>query len=138
MVNALQALGQEVSPDAAEKLCGTTATHGTSTRKLMVGLQSIPGIKPVKISERSSSSALFKLNGWLSLGRPVILCVDNSGHWVACVGQLGVGLLSLRYLVVDSAHNELVLSLTQGELLARWADSSSFLGVVVSQESVGE
>src|SRR5688572_2687030 len=96
MVNSLAALGLKRSIEECEQLCKCSATEGTSTPKLMAALRSIPGLDVNRIYERKPTSALWHLNGALSCGRPVILCVDSSSHWVAAVGQLGVGTMSSR------------------------------------------
>jgi hypothetical protein len=120
MVNALSALGLKREIEECEQLCKCSATTGTSTQKLMAALRSIPSLQVSRIYERKADSALYRLNGALNLGRPTIICVDNSGHWVAVVGQLGVGSITTRYLVADSADMDLVLSYDFKDLLKRW------------------
>lgn len=129
MVNALSALGMEYSIETCEKLCRTSATTGTSTSKLMAALKTIPSLKPVRLYERRPASALFHLNGSIALGRPVIVCTDSSEHWTTVVGQLGVGLANMRYLLADSADLDLVLSYDTKQLLERWGPP--YLGVVL-------
>lgn len=130
MVNALRALGLKRETEECEKLCRCSATMGTSTPNLMAALRSIPGLDVNRIYERKPTSALWHLNGCLSLGRPVILCVDASSHWVAAVGQLGVGTLGTRYAVADSADMELVLFYDFKELMDRWK-GPNYLGVTL-------
>lgn len=130
MVNALSALGLKRELQECEKLCRCSATTGTSTPKLIAALRSIPGLDVNRIYEKKPTSALWHLNGALSLGRPVILCVDSSSHWVAAIGQLGVGTLAVRYMVADSGDMELVLSYDFKALLERWK-GPNFLGVTL-------
>jgi hypothetical protein len=59
--------------------------------------------------------ALLRLNQALRDGAALILAVDGDSHWVAIVGALAD-----RYIMADSADNELVLSLSEGELAQRW------------------
>lgn len=129
MVNALSALGMSYSIEECEKLCRCSATTGTSTPKMLSALRTIPSLHPTRLYERRPATALFHLNGSLALGRPVIVCVDSSEHWTAVVGQLGVGLANLKYLMADSADLELVLSYDTKGLLNRWGPP--FLGVVL-------
>lgn len=130
MANALSALGLKREVTECEKLCKCSATNGTSTSNLTAALRSIPSLDVNRIYERKPTSALWHLNGALSCGRPVILCVDSSSHWVAAVGQLGVGTMSSRYVVADSGDMELVLTYDFKQLLERWR-GPFFLGVTL-------
>jgi hypothetical protein len=130
MVNALSALGLKREIEECEQLCKCSATTGTSTVRLMAALRSIPSLQVTRLYERKADSALYRLNGSLNLGRPVILCVDGSEHWVAAIGQLGVGTITTRYLVADSADMDLVVSYDFKDLIGRWA-SPYYLGVTL-------
>lgn len=126
--NALAALGIERTAGELESACKTSATDGTSLRKIFAAAGKIEGCYPVTLREKRSDVALLKLSEALRRGRPVVIawCTNNPGdHWVAVVGMLGD-----RYLVADSAHNELVITYTTGELINRWADGS-YEGVVL-------
>lgn len=129
MVNALAALGLKREIEECEQLCHCSATKGTSTSQIMAALRTIPSLNVARIYERKATSALYHLNGCLSLGRPVILCVESSSHWVAAVGQLGLGTLTTRYLVADSGDLELVVSRNGKELLDQWGPP--YLGVTL-------
>lgn len=120
MKNALESLGMSHSLEECESLCRCSATRGTSTSKLLHALKTIPNLEPTRLYERKADSALYRLNGFLSLGRPAILCVDDSGHWVAAIGQLGVGTFSTRYVIADSGSMELVMTYQFQDLLKRW------------------
>lgn len=130
MVNALAALGLKRDLQECEQLCKCSATNGTSTQKLVAALRSIPSLQVSRIYERKADSALHRLNAALSLGRPMIICVDNGAHWVAVIGQLGIGTVTTRYLVADSADMDLVLSYDFKDLLARWG-GPYYLGVTL-------
>lgn len=120
MGNALAALGIIRAQEELEILCKTSATKGTDTGKMMKALRSIQGVTPVRSCERTPGAAMFRLASLLSLGRPGILCVDNSAHWVSAIGGLGLGTAQARYLVADSGDLELVLSYTPADLVTRW------------------
>lgn len=129
--NALAALGIERSAEELEKLCRTSATDGTPTKNIVAALAKIDGCRPVKIREKRREIALLRLRGALEEGRPVVLSwCDGEGnpgeHWVAAVGMLG-----RRYLVADSADNEMVLSVEVDELAAKWADHGVYEGVIL-------
>ena len=59
-------------------------------------------------------------------GRPLILCVDNWEHWVACTGHLGT-----RFAVMDSADNRLAIYYTGQELAERWLFKGGYHAIVV-------
>ena len=121
--NALSALGIERSAEELEKLCKTSATKGTSPRNLFRAAEKIEGCYPAVLREKRGYVALLSLEHTVGKGRPALLVVDEGQHWVAVVGRLGD-----RFLVADSADNELVVSYDASTLLDRWADTS-FEGV---------
>lgn len=124
--NGLMALGIKRTAEELEVACGTTATLGTSTAKLIRAITRIEGCEPVKIVERRSDVAMLKLRGALQDGRPVILLWEQGAHWVAAVGMLG-----RRFLVADAADNELVLSFDADELAAQWFDGARYEGIML-------
>ena len=83
---------------------------------------------PIDDPTRDSIAAML-LERHIRAGTPVVLVVDCDSHWAAVVGRLGD-----RYLLADSADSELVLSMSEGELLQRWANPEArrgFYGVVI-------
>ncbi len=128
--NAACALGLALSLEACEKACGTTATDGTPIKNLKAGLAKL-GLKlQGEIKESKDDVALLRLDRALAQGHAVLLVVDGDSHWAAAVGALGD-----RSLIADSAENEMVLSLSAGELAQRWMTPGmrkGFYGVAVS------
>lgn len=126
--NALSALGVERTAGELESACRTSATDGTSMRNILRAAQKIEGCAPYSIKEKRTDVAMLKLRYAVSSGRPVVLAW-NSGepgdHYVAAVARLGD-----RFLVADSANNELILSLTAAQLEERWR-GTSYEGVVL-------
>lgn len=116
MRNALAAIGTERSTEECEKLCKTDATNGTRAVNLARAIQSVLGCATV-ISERQPDVALLRLEKMLRGGHATVLLVDAWDHYVAAVGMLGE-----RFLIADSADNELVISLDPGKLLERWGN----------------
>lgn len=123
--NALCSLGMHRSLDELRSLCGTTATDGSSERKMLKAARAIAGLEPEVLmeTEKRASAALAILRTRLLRGRPVLLLVDpnddgEAEHWVAAVGLLGP-----RFLVADSALTELVVAYTEPQLLERWTCS---------------
>ncbi len=125
LANALQAIGLLRSQDECASLCKTTATEGTTPKRLVAAVRAV-GREPVIIKERREAVALLWLSHFLATGRSAVLCVDNDTHWVAAVGLLGE-----RILIADSADNELVLSLSRAKLAERWGGDGSCYAVVI-------
>ncbi len=128
MYNALRALDIERGLHECEKLCGTTMTDGTTTKKLVKALATIAELRPVPIRERRRDIAMMRLHEALLAGRPVILLVNSEqpeDHYVAVVGMLGS-----RYLIADSADHELVISRTPEDVSGWWGDAVTW-GVVL-------
>lgn len=126
--NALAALGIARSEDELIKLCKQKPS-GTSLQGLLGAMKSIPGVLGEPTKWRNEKDAVVGVWYYISeRGRPLILCVDNWDHWVACTGHLGT-----RFAVVDSADNALVTYYTGPELCNRWAhkDRSGYYGIVV-------
>ena len=117
--NALCALGIERSVEECEALCGCTATDGASPRKLYKGLETIHELDPVIISESREEIALVLLEQSLRDGRPVIMLVDGTEHWVAAIGLLGK-----RVQIADGADSELIISYPL-TALTRWKNPTS-------------
>lgn len=116
--NALQALGIVRTAGELESACRTTATDGTTVRNILRAAQKIEGCFPVLVKEKRRDVAMLKLRASLDYGRPVVLSWNSEepgDHYVAAVGLIGT-----RYLVADSADNELILSLTAEQLEERW------------------
>jgi ABC-type bacteriocin/lantibiotic exporter with double-glycine peptidase domain len=123
--NALAALGIARTEDELATLCRTTGTEGTSPKNMMKAIRAL-GRAPEVINERRLEVGLLWVEAWLREGRPVILCVDQSSHWVTAIGIMGK-----RVMVADSADNELVVSYSRAELVERWESDGRFYGIVV-------
>lgn len=129
--NALAALGITRTEDELIALCKQTA-DGTSSTNLRRAIAAISTEKAQLYGDaiRWPNIELAWVGLWYIVanrGRPVILCVDSFGHWVACVGYLGG-----RFMVVDSAEIGLVLYYTKEELDARWeGPKGGYHGIVV-------
>jgi ABC-type bacteriocin/lantibiotic exporter with double-glycine peptidase domain len=128
--NALSALGIERTEDELIKLCSQKPS-GTPTSGLLRALKAINSAESPTVGEalywRNAGEAVRGLWWFITQkGRPLILCVDNWDHWVACTGYLGA-----RFCVMDSADNRLALYYTTEELLRRWDKGGRFYAVVV-------
>ena len=118
IANALEALGNRVSQDAAATLARTDA-EGTDERGIKRALRML-GFAPQEFSTGDRSAAWHLVCGALLMGYPCLLAVDNDSHWVPALGLLG-GMV----LVVDSADGGLIQSLEQRALLQRWGSRAS-------------
>lgn len=127
--NALMALGIARSEEEIETLTGTTAADGTGPKGILRALHAILPTPPGQINETREDVAILKLLAALNAGHPVVCCVDQDEHWVSAVGTLGGNIL----LVADSADNELILSYSPTNFLARWAGPTRkpYYGVVL-------
>lgn len=126
--NALAALGIERTASELEAACKTSATHGTSSRNIVKALSKIEGCDPLLIKEKRLVVARLLLNDALRRGRPVVIAWNSEepgDHWVAVVGLLGD-----RYLVADSADNELVVSGDDLWLADHWG-ANGYEGVIL-------
>lgn len=130
LYNAAQALGKQLDLMACERVCRTTATDGTSIRGFLFGAKKLGLQTAQTLRCDSAKRAESWLNEQIVAGSTVAVTVDESSHWAAVIGKLGD-----RWLLADSADNELVLSLSTGELMHRWCASEckpKFYGVALS------
>jgi len=95
IVNALRALGIKLSERDVIFLAGTT-DQGTDEDGIMRALASL-GYQVVVLDTYDSTEAWEWLRSELMLVRPVILCVENFGHWTSVVSIFGE-----RVIYVDS------------------------------------
>ena len=126
--NALLALGRRQSQDRIATIAGTTEADGTDENGILrTALWA--GLAP----DQGRFDAGLAAHGWvwssLTMGRPVLLCVDRWQHWVTAVGVLGQ-----RVVLFDPArypHNKArngVFTLPRAKLLKRWAAARSVRG----------
>lgn len=126
--NALEALGIARTEAELITLTGQNA-NGTSPRQIIRAIKAIgEGTRGDVFKVSKPDEAVVALWHCISeRGRPVILCVDEHEHWVACTGYLGQ-----RFLVVDSAEVGLVFYYTGEELIERWeGPKGGYYGIVV-------
>ena len=100
-------------------------TDGTNSRGLEKALKSI-GILAERLYERRSDVARSFLWSAINAGKSSVLLVDEFDHWVSVVGVIGK-----RYVVADSADNELLLFYSEDELLQRWCCGDRYYGIVI-------
>ncbi len=83
------------------------------------------GCSPVVCSTTSPVRARVKLNSLLRDGSPVILCVENSMHWIVVAGLKGK-----KYIWIDSADEKKTGACGWHELVDRVdSDDFYFIGV---------
>lgn len=98
IANALRALGKKLPLEPIVKLCGTTP-NGTDAPQMKHALWTL-GYQYEECGVSDDRLARGWLISHVSLGHPVILCVDNWEHYVCVVGQIGQ-----RYLLCDSEND---------------------------------
>ena len=111
--NALEVHDIFKSEDWLSEVCKTT-TEGTGASGLRAGILAV-ACTPVDIKLRDASEARKRLEECLTLGYPVILCVDDWTHWVALVGHI-----NSKAIVADSASVHLIEYYKWPELMKRW------------------
>ena len=112
----LQAYGINYSQDHIAKVLGTTL-EGTDEIDVLQGLPKL-GCKGKPAHFSLASHALAWLEDELRWS-PVLLCVEDWGHWVCAVGLAAGG-----YLVIDPDRafpQWPVVPVTSAELVERWA-----------------
>lgn len=133
--NALESIGIERTEDELGLLSRQT-TEGTSQAGLERAIETIgkgdsDKLTSTRIYEQRREVAGWALSAAVRAGHPVILIVDNLEHWVSVVGMLGE-----RFIMADSASNELVEYYGLEEVLDRWAcDNGRFYGIVIKKEN---
>ena len=138
VANALLCLGprwKKISEKAVidkVRLLGTIADTdpgaGAIETQIMRALSAY-GVKHDTLSVHNPQSAVAALRGYLVLGRPTLLAVDNDDHWVVAAGVLGSG-----FLIVDSAADDLVNVYDEDRLANRWksaGDPNVYYGLVL-------
>lgn len=94
-----------VGEDVIMKLAGTSP-DGTSPKGIIRAAHKL-GLVAEKLREKTFPSHITD---------PMIVCVDGDVHWIVCQ-VTGSG----RWLIVDSANNEMVWTVTLSELTLRAA-----------------
>lgn len=136
--NALKALGHDISEQQVDRLLKTIkivgdehAADGTGFDTLARALSQAPrswGVEaPELFSSHCRETAVFSLRGLLGSGRVALLWVDLDKHCVAVIGTVG-----RRFIICDAADDELVLSYSEGQTLARWGSEGSEHGIMYS------
>lgn len=127
--NALESIGIERTEDELGLLSRQT-TEGTSQPGLERAIQTIDKGDGTKLTSNRIYEKRREVAGWalssaIRAGRPVILCVDNFEHWVSAVGILGE-----RFIIADSASNDVVEYMSLSETLDRW-DGPGYYGIEI-------
>ncbi len=128
LCNALRCFGVWLTEERAVQLCGTSE-DGTDERDLMRAL-GLLGVQSWELTEYSRGAAQQMLMAAIRCGEPCVIAIDDYGHWVSVIGNLGHD----RVVVVDSTNegdnpDELgtwVISLD--ELCDRWECSPEVAG----------
>ena len=122
--NALEALGTDRSEDELSSMCGTT-TDGTSEKGIKRACKAL-AVSCTTISERKFIFARLLLFEAITTMYTAIISVDKGEHWVAVVGLSGS-----RFIIVDSADNNLVLFWDYGKLEEKWSGAGNYYGIIL-------
>lgn len=112
--HALLSLGKLVEGEHLAKLAGTHWWSGTNEVKLARAARANDCELPL-IRKRSADKARRKLNEVLARRVPVLLCVDDWGHWITVVRH-DQG----NYVIIDSNLDPVIDVLTWPQLRRRW------------------
>lgn len=135
VVNTLRAFGIKVTERRAAVLANTDY-EGTDEIGIISSLR-VLGFTVEEYKGNQSGPSWTWLNGSLLQGRPVILAVDNSGHWITTVGTLRD-----RVVIIDSTTTRANKSengihvLSRNWLLRRWVswmDDCKYYGISVGK-----
>lgn len=136
VANALRALGRAVTEDQiASRVKRAADAHephvvtGTIEQQIAKALRAMK-IPTTQMQLHSPVVALSALRGFLVVGCPALLAVDNDEHWVVATSFSGD-----RFHVVDSAHEEIVVAYNERDLAGRWGmvgDPLRFYGLVLT------
>lgn len=130
LCNALEAIGYRLTLEAAAKLARTSA-DGTDSVHLKRAIR-VLGFEPHEWQTANRQAAWAITVGYLNMGYPVLLCVDEEEHYVAAIGILG-GLV----VIVDSADGGVVQTLDRRHFLARLSSGGkvpTFSGMAVQRK----
>ena len=123
LYNVFQFYGKDVPEDE----CCEFSVKGTSMRQLIAGIEK-HGFNYEVLKTRDSFKAYQWLDTSIRLGSPVILCVDNWEHWMACIGKCGD-----KWVVADTGDLELVVYPTIEELMERWKHDNRYYAIAVTK-----
>jgi ABC-type bacteriocin/lantibiotic exporter with double-glycine peptidase domain len=141
IVNALRALGSRISERRGRVAACTDDNEGTSEDGIISGSRLL-GFSAVPFSSDDLSVAWALLMESLRSGKPVIICVDEWGHWVTCVGCLGD-----QALIIDPSNTRAnktengVSVLKKRDLERRWKKTKkeddvggAFYGIAIGKK----
>jgi ABC-type bacteriocin/lantibiotic exporter with double-glycine peptidase domain len=123
--NAIEPLSYVRSEDELAKLCGTTS-DGTSETGIKKALKALD-IPFSILSQKSFDTARMVLYAHLHMGGTAIISVDSNSHWVAVVGIAGY-----KYIVIDSADENLVVFWDGVNLDIKWKGEGLYYGILTS------
>ena len=127
IANALEVLGIKRSQREVARLCHVDPEHGTDETEVKRALLA----NRMQVDEwhdrNAVQSELFARDSIVN-GRPLIICVDASEHWLTVVGMCGS-----RYLLFDPSRNQGIEVHSAESLLTRWCDpDEGFYGIAVA------
>lgn len=137
VLNALRCYGDRISLMKVRKACNTDPQKGTNESDIVNGLAALDYVGHA-FNENKVGKAWEVLTNNLSLGNPVILCVDNEQHWVTAIGMMG------EYVIIFDSLNTIknlaeqgVHVLSRRVLGKRWQDANSkFYGIAVVKKII--
>lgn len=135
IANALEVLGIRRSQREVARLCHVSPEAGTDETEMKrallangVGVDEWDSTRYEGMSPKPPIRSVNWVEFCLTLGRAVILCVDDDEHWVTAIGLCG-----RRVIVFDPSRNHGIEVHRPASLAARWMNSDGvFYGLGVS------
>lgn len=120
LVNAIRVLGRRVAERRVRSLSSCTEEDGTDEQGLIAAARSLGYTASTHWSADQSAAWSFIRASVLD-GKPVLLCIDNWGHWVTVIGNVGD-----HVILVDPANTKKnmaengIMTLSRRDLAKRW------------------
>lgn len=132
ILNALLAIGKRTSLREIKRHTATTE-DGTNEHGLQNCVERLGLVATEFTASKTEAYQIVKDN--VSVGRPVILCVEAYRHWVAAVGVIGN-----RIIVMDSWNSmankaECGINVCNKNQLLRWwlTPNEGYYGIIISK-----
>lgn len=100
LLNACRVLGKKVSERKLRPLAECSEENGTNEVGLISAARNL-GYTATTHSSADQKAAWAFVRSNILDGKPVLLCIDNWGHWVTAVGIIGD-----QILVIDPANTK--------------------------------
>jgi ABC-type bacteriocin/lantibiotic exporter with double-glycine peptidase domain len=128
IANALEVLGIARSQREIQRLCHVSPEAGTDEVEMKRALLANGCDVDEWHDEYFDDNSVWWVRDSVTAGNPVILCVDQSEHWVTVIGICGD-----RFVLFDPSRNAGIEVHSADTLAERWADDEDgYYGLAIS------